>query len=486
MNIGNLFSNAELQFGHQYVAIPVVVWDAIAETAVVPHNYFPDLIADILSTGDKTIAELHELTNFDNDLIAHILECDLRGAVSKGIDKWHLNRTGFAREAAVVKTGILVFQSMLSGRLIPHPVRWNDSATVDYDLKENGFPRIEGGTKGKPVNLKLYVIKPADVELPDVSVDAIDDMWEEYETADAELAVSDFDGVKSEYIEKPEKIVSLSRHPVDGEDTVDFLLVRVDKHPDDDGLFSCFDPLQPTGRVPMEFLVEELERSMETDEGVRGAVGFEPPPIAPDLKDEIKGKYPNFPEKVIDEICRFLALKQKAPEGADRPWDRLDDAVLGRFQTMYECMLKEKDVLPLAESMRNQLAAVIDKRNCKEARSVLVYGLTRKNLQLDSNTLDLLTRIKVWSEAENPNASLKSLILRHLLTYFKPSNESVWFIDSLVKNKTFGETLKFIVEKAQARNTYAHNTADREKVDFNEIFGKAEEQLKLFNEGYKP
>ncbi len=482
MNIGNLFSNAELQPRERYVAIPVVVWDAIAETATVPRNYFSDLIASILSTGDRTIRELHELTNLDEDLVKHILECDLRDAVSKGIDRWHLNKSRPVREPAVVKTGLVVFQSMLSGRLIPHPVRRNDSAVVNYDRKENGFPRIHGGTKGKPINLDPYVVKPADGEVPDVFPADIDAMWDEYETADSELAVSDFDGVRSEYIERPENVVSLSKRPADEKDTVDFLLVRIEKL--DEELFRCFDPLQPTDRVPMEFLVEELKLRMETDEGLRGALGLSLPPILPDLKDEVKGKYPNFPERVIDEICRFLALKQKADEGENRPWDRLDDAVLGRFQTMYECMLKGKDVLPLSDVMHNHLEEVVSKRSCEKALSVLVSGLVRKNLQMDTETSKLLTRVRVWNEAETPNASLKSLILRHLLAYFRPTDASVWFIDSLVKNGTFAETLKFIVDMAQKRNTYAHNTADRERVDFDEIFGKAEEQLKLFNEVY--
>ena len=72
MNIGSLFCNADyLPKGH-YVALPVIVWDVVVEKAAIPRNYFSELIVKILSVEDKSIKELHDLTNLDEGLIGNV------------------------------------------------------------------------------------------------------------------------------------------------------------------------------------------------------------------------------------------------------------------------------------------------------------------------------------------------------------------------------------------------------------------------------
>ena len=193
MNIGALFCNSDyLPKGH-YVALPVIAWDIVVEKAAIPKNYFSELIVKILSVGDKSIKELHDLTNLDEGLIRHILDHDLKKVVSQTVDKLHLKGNATSDVVEIVRSRVTVLQSMVTGHLIPHPVHRNALTALDYDINEKGRPKICGGTKGKPSTISPYMIFPENIQLPDVTADDIDTMWDEYEYNDSELATSDYD-----------------------------------------------------------------------------------------------------------------------------------------------------------------------------------------------------------------------------------------------------------------------------------------------------
>lgn len=503
MNIGALFCNAENINGKDYVALPVIVWDLLILEAKVPYNYFSDLVVKILATGDKNIKEIHNLTNLDDNLIHYILEKDLGNVVKKTIEKYHLKEAVSTKSISTKKKRISVLQSLESGKLIPHPVHSNALKTIDYTLTDTNHPLIKSGTKGRPNDIKPFVIYP-NKNLPEITDKDIFNMWDEYEYNDSEIALSDNDDLKSEYIDKPNKIIGISKRECEP-NTCDYLLIKINKFEKNDqqnnelqqlscDLFNCSDLLEPTSDIPISFLTNELKSCLETNEKLSGFLGFETYEIPISFKDEIHAIYPNFTENVLNEVCRFLKLKDFLKELENNPqrdidefWN-LDDAILGRMQSMFECLLREKDVLPLPYKIKK----LIDQDNGKKYRSFeIINSLNRKHLQLDQQTIDMLTAKAVWANMEDERASLKSLILRHVLTFLKEnSSESntsnMWFVSQLVHHQMFNESIKFLVEMANIRNTYQHFHSERQELPCSkeEIFTKIEQQLKIFNEAY--
>lgn len=489
MDIGSLFCNSDDLPKGYYVALPVIVWNVLVEKATIPRNYFSELIKKILSVGDKSIKELYNLTNLDEGLIRHILGYDLKGSVSKSIDKWHLKESKNSEVLGIVRSRVTVLQSMTSGHLIPHPVYQNQLEAIDYELSEKGQPKICGGTKGKPSTINPYVIFPDNSEHPAITESDIYAMWDEYEYNDSELATSEFDGIKSEYIEQPERIVSITKRSRD-KDTLDFLLVKVNTFAENEQ-FECADLLEPTSNISMNFLTRELKMYMEKNKHLEVSLGLKEIEIPIELKDVISGKYPKLTNDVINEVCRLLTLKDKINEMA-KDENCMDDVLLSRFQTLYECILRGKDVLPLPDSITNIVNEITSTQNQtfnsrpRKPRDILISGLVRKGLTLDQEALELLCPKSVWRDVEKEAASLKSLLLRHLLVYLKSCKADAWFANQLVNKGKFKETIKFILDMAQIRNTYQHYYADRQRLpySYNDFFNIVEQQLAIINEVY--
>lgn len=485
MHVGALFCNVE-EFDKysRYVALPVIVWDVAIEQAMIPVNYFSDLIVKILTVGDRSIAELHSMTNLDENLIRHILERDLGDIVSKAIDKWHLRKAVSTQEIKKKRTRVTILQSLVTKKLIPHPVHRNALKTIDFELDNHGFPKIAVGSKGKPIEIRPYVIRPRELEADGITSDHINDMWDEYEFNDGEIASSDFDGFKSEYIDRPEHMQQPVRRMTEP-NTVDYLLVRVDTNLDS-GSFACYDLLEPSQDISMAFLDEELKQCMEEDEGLAPRLGIEKVEVPFDLRDSVKARYTKFSEKVIDEICRFLILKDRLKESASE-YERLDDAVLARFQTMYECLLRDNDVYPLPDALTRMVDDVSEakrnKKSSKTPRDYLIPALRRKNIQLDSETFKRLTSFDVWIDMGKDKPSLKSLIVRHLMVYLKSLSDNDWFGAKLAKKGVLEDTLKFLMATAQIRNGFQHYSDDRKVIEnYTEFFETVEKQLDIFNE----
>lgn len=489
MNIGSLFCNSDYQPKGHYAALPVIVWNVVVEKPAIPRNYFSELIVKILSVEDKPIKEIHDLTNLDEGLIRHILEYDLEKVVSKTIDRWHLKESVTSEVVEIKRSRITVLQSMISGHLIPHPVNQNHLKSLDYVLNDNGLPQICGGTKGKPSIINPYIIFPNNARYPDVIESDIYAMWDEYEYNDSELATSDFDGIKSEYIEQPERIVSVMKRSMD-KNTLDFLLVKVDTFAEDEQ-FECADLLEPTDRISIDCLTRELKICVEKDERLGVFLGLKKIDIPLELKDVISSKYPKLTDDVINEACRLFTLKEEVDEMAENE-ERMDDVLLSRFQTLYECILRGKDVLPIPNSIKNIINEITSiqrhesNTRPKNPKDVLIPGLVRKGLTLDSETLHLLCAKSVWRDLEKDSASLKSLILRHLLVYLKPDKADSWFVNQLVNKGVFNKDLKFILDMAQIRNTYQHYCANRQQLpySYDEFFNIVEQQLEIINEVY--
>lgn len=489
MTFGALFCNADcLSKGH-YIALPVIAWDIVIERAAIPRNYFSELIVKILSVTDKSIQELHDLTNLDERLIRHILEYDLGKVVFKSIDKWHLTENTNSEVLGIVRSRVTVLQSMLSGNPIPHPVYRNNLKILNYELNEKGRPKICEGTKGKPSAINPYIIFPNNTRYPDIIERDIYAMWDEYEYNDSELATSAFDGIKSKYIEQPEKIVSIIKRSMD-ENTLDFLLVKVNTFAEDEQ-FECADPLEPTTRIPMACLTRELKIYMEKDEKLGVSLGLKEIDIPLELKDVISSRYPKLTDNIINEACRLFTLKDKIDEMA-KDEDRMDDVLLSRFQSLYECILRGKDVLPLPDSILNVVNEITSTQRrdsntrTRNPKDVLIPGLVQKGLTLDSETLGLLYAKSVWRDLEKDSASLKSLVLRHLLIYLKSNKKYSWFVNQLVNKDIFNKALKFILNMAQIRNTYQHYHANRQQLpySYDEFFNIVEQQLEIINEVY--
>ncbi len=482
MNIGNIFCNVDvdcLPKGH-YIALPVIVWDVVVKKAKIPSNYFPALILKFLSVRDMSIEEIHDLTNLEERLILHILNYDLKRFVLKSIDKWHLKENVSSQAVEVVKTRVTILQSMTTGQLIPHPVYPNNLKASNYDIDEKTRPIIHGGTKGKPFTISPYVIFPNPTKLPEITEKDIDAMWNDYEDNDSELAISDYDGIKSEFIEPPERILSVSKRSLE-ENTIDYLLVKVNVY-DNGEQYDCQDLLEPTEEISMDFLTRELKTCIDNNENVAVYLGLKESTVSIEQKDIIASKYPNYPDAVLNEICRFLALKDKVDDNASVE-NRMDDIILSRLQTMYECLLRGKDVLPLS----NAVERLIDEDKPNYRSFALGSKLLDKKLTLENNVLKLFTAQNVWKNMTNPNASLKSLILRHLMMYFDPNPETdTWFITQLVTKGMFCDTLKFLMEMAQMRNHHSHFSDKREPIPYHyaDFFGKVEKQLEIFNEVY--
>lgn len=488
MNIGALFCNAGYPVKGHYVALPVIVWDVVVEKAAIPKNYFSELIVKILSVEDKSIKELHDLTNLDEGLIRHILEYDLEKVVSKTIDRWHLKESVSSEVVEIKRSRITVLQSMISGHLIPHPVYRNELTALDYELNDKNRPKICRGTKGKPSTIYPFIIFPNSTEFSDVTESDIYAMWDEYEFNDSELATSDFDGIKSEYIEQPERIVSITKRSDNS--SLDFLLVEVKAFADNEQ-FECVDLLEPTNRISMDCLTRELKNCLDKSDALKVSLGLKEIDIPLDLKDVISDKYPKLSDNVINEACRLFTLKGKINEMV-KDEERMDDILLSRFQSLYECILREKDVWPLPASITNIVNEITSAQRRdfnyrpKKPQDVLIPALIRKGLTLDSETLCLLYAKSVWRDLEKDSASLKSLILRHLLVYLKSDKADSWFVNQLVNKGVFNKALKFILDMAQIRNTYQHYHADRQQLpySYDEFFNIVEQQLEIINEVY--
>ena len=482
MEIANLFCNScECPKG-DYFALPVVIWDILVAEAEIPENFFSNLILDFLQTGDKTIHELHELTNLDESLVRYILEHDLRGQVTKGIDKWHVPEGNTKTETKIKKTRIVVLQSMLTGQLIPHPLKNGGLASIDYLQIEKGIS-IAGGTKGRPCNIKPFIVYPRPDEhgefAPDISQEDIYGMWKEYQQIDCDIAMSDYDDVKSGYIEQPDKIISIERRDTDS-GICNYLLVKVNKISEGEA-FQCIDMLEDNSKIPMEFLANELNVALEQNEKMGAFLGLKSIEIPITLRDRIQSRYPYFNDDIIIEICRFFVLKDILADDTDNSLD-LSDAFLTRMQNMYESILRTKNTLYDKELIK------ISRKDEQERRYYLEAGLRMRNLELDEVTKKALTNEDVWRNMTRKKPSLKSLLIRHLLFYLDhPKNPLAWFAALLDQNGLLKDDLKLIIELVNTRNIYDHFNTDRNPIPYPyiNIYNKIEKQLDILHEAYK-
>lgn len=482
MEIANLFCNScECPKG-DYFALPVVIWDILVAEAEIPENFFSNLILDFLQTGDKTIHELHELTNLDESLIRYILEHDLRGQVTKGIDKWHVPEGNTKTKTKIKKTRIVVLQSMLTGQLIPHPLKNGGLASIDYLQIGKGIS-IVGGTKGRPCNIKPFIVYPRPDEhgefAPDISQEDIYGMWKEYQQIDCDIAMSDYDDVKSGYIEQPDKIISIERRDTDS-GICNYLLVKVNKISEGEA-FQCIDMLEDNSKIPMEFLANELNVALEQNEKMGAFLGLKSIEIPITLRDRIQSRYPYFNDDIIIEICRFFVLKDILADDADNSLD-LSDAFLTRMQNMYESILRTKNT-PFNDELKK-----VAYKDEKERRYYLEGGLKMRGIELDESVKKTLMNESIWSNMTLPRPSLKSLLIRHLLFYlYHPTNSLSWFFTSIANKESLNENLKFIIEMANIRNSYDHFNNNRNSVPYPyiDIYNKIEKQLDILHEAYK-
>lgn len=482
MEIANLFCNSgELTQG-DYFALPVVVWDILVAEANIPENFFSNLIVNFLLTGDKTIQELHELTNLDEALIRYILEHDLKQKVTRGIDRWHVPEGISRTETKIKKKRIVVLQSMLTGQLIPHPLANGELASIDYQQSEKGIS-IVGGSKGKPCSIKPFVVYPKPNKSGgndhDISEEDIYDMWREYQQIDCDIALSDYNDIKSSYIEQPDKIISIEKRNQDP-DVCNFLLVQVKKISEGED-FLCIDMLEELPQIPMEFLKHELDTALEQNDKMGAFLGIKSIEIPITLQDRIQSKYPRFENDIITEICRFFKLKDLLADDTDNSLD-LSDAFLTRMQNMYESILRTRNT-----PFNDELKEVASKKD-QDRHYYLEGGLKIRNLKLDEDIKQKLTNDDVWRNMTRRNPSLKSLLIRHLIFYlYHPQNPKAWFTARLVKNGSLSDDLKFILELVNTRNIYDHFNANRKSIPYSYIgiYNRIEKQLDILHEAYK-
>lgn len=482
MEIANLFCNSgELTKG-DYFALPVVVWDILVAEANIPENFFSNLIVNFLLTGDKTIQELHELTNLDEALIRYILEHDLKQKVTRGIDRWHVPEGISRTETKIKKKRIVVLQSMLTGQLIPHPLANGELASIDYQQSEKGIS-IVGGSKGKPCSIKPFVVYPKPNKSGgndhDISEEDIYDMWREYQQIDCDIALSDYNDIKSSYIEQPDKIISIEKRNQDP-DVCNFLLVQVKKISEGED-FLCIDMLEELPQIPMEFLKHELDTALEQNDKMGAFLGIKSIEIPITLQDRIQSKYPRFENDIITEICRFFKLKDLLADDTDNSLD-LSDAFLTRMQNMYESILRTRNT-----PFNDELKEVASKKD-QDRHYYLEGGLKIRNLKLDEDIKQKLTNDDVWRNMTRRNPSLKSLLIRHLIFYlYHPQNPKAWFTARLVKNGSLSDDLKFILELVNTRNIYDHFNTNRKSIPYSyiDIYNRIEKQLDILHEAYK-
>lgn len=482
MEIANLFCNSgELTKG-DYFALPVVVWDILVAEANIPENFFSNLIVNFLLTGDKTIQELHELTNLDEALIRYILEHDLKQKVTRGIDRWHVPEGISRTETKIKKKRIVVLQSMLTGQLIPHPLANGELASIDYQQSEKGIS-IVGGSKGKPCSIKPFVVYPKPNKSGgndhDISEEDIYDMWREYQQNDCDIALSDYNGIKSSYIEQPDKIISIEKRNQEP-DICNFLLVRVKKISEGED-FQCIDMLEEQSKIPMEFLKNELDTALEQNEKMGAFLGIKSIEIPITLQERFQSRYPHFEDEITTEICRFFTLKDLLADDTDNSLD-LSDAFLTRMQNMYEGILRTKNT-----PFNDELKEVAFKKD-QDRHYYLEGGLKIRNLKLDEDIKQKLTNDDVWRNMTRRNPSLKSLLIRHLIFYlYHPQNPKAWFTARLVKNGSLSDDLKFILELVNTRNIYDHFNTNRKSIPYSyiDIYNRIEKQLDILHEAYK-
>lgn len=482
MEIANLFCNSDELTKGDYFALPVVVWDILVAEANIPENFFSNLIVNFLLTGDKTIQELHELTNLDEALIRYILEHDLKQKVSRGIDRWHVPEGDTRTETKIKKKRIVVLQSMLTGQLIPHPLANGELASIDYQQNEKGIS-IASGSKGKPCSIRPFVVYPKPNKyggnVLDISEEDIYDMWREYQQIDCDIALSDYSGIKSSYIEQPDKIISIEKRNQEP-DICNFLLVQVKKNSEGED-FQCIDMLEELPKIPMEFLKNELNIAIEQNDKMEAFLGIKSIEIPITLQDRIQCKYPRFENEIITEICRFFVLKDLLADDTDNSLD-LSDAFLTRMQNMYESILRTKNT-----PFNDELKEVAFKKD-QDRHYYLEGGLKIRNLKLDEDIKQKLTNDDVWRNMTRRNPSPKSLLIRHLIFYlYHPQNPKAWFTARLVKNGSLNDDLKFILELVNARNTYGHFNSNRKTIPYpyNDIYNRIEKQLDILHEAYK-
>lgn len=482
MEIANLFCNSgELTKG-DYFALPVVVWDILVAEANIPENFFSNLIVNFLLTGDKTIQELHELTNLDEALIRYILEHDLKQKVTRGIDRWHVPEGISRTETKIKKKRIVVLQSMLTGQLIPHPLANGELTSIDYQQSEKGIS-IVGGSKGKPCSIKPFVVYPKPNKSGgnnhDISEEDIYDMWREYQQNDCDIALSDYNGIKSSYIEQPDKIISIEKRNQEP-DICNFLLVRVKKISEGED-FQCIDMLEEQSKIPMEFLKNELDTALEQNEKMGAFLGIKSIEIPITLQERFQSRYPHFEDEITTEICRFFILKDLLADDTDNSLD-LSDAFLTRMQNMYESILRTRNT-----PFNDELKEVASKKD-QDRHYYLEGGLKIRNLKLDKDIKQKLTNDDVWKNMTRRNPSLKSLLIRHLIFYlYHPQNPLAWFTARLVKNGSLSDDLKFILELVNTRNIYDHFNTNRKSIPYSyiDIYNRIEKQLDILHEAYK-
>lgn len=482
MEIANLFCNSDELTKGDYFALPVVVWDILVAEANIPENFFSNLIVNFLLTGDKTIQELHELTNLDEALIRYILEHDLKQKVSRGIDRWHVPEGDTRTETKIKKKRIVVLQSMLTGQLIPHPLANGELASIDYQQNEKGIS-IASGSKGKPCSIRPFVVYPKPNKyggnVLDISEEDIYDMWREYQQIDCDIALSDYNGIKSSYIEQPDKIISIEKRNQEP-DICNFLLVQVKKNSEGED-FQCIDMLEEQSKIPMEFLKNELDKAIEKNDEMGDFLGIKSIEIPITLQDRIQSKYPRFENEIITEICRFFVLKDLLADDTDNSLD-LSDAFLTRMQNMYESILRTKNT-----PSNDELKEVASKKD-QDRHYYLEGRLKIRNLKLDEDIKQKLTNDDVWRNMTRRNPSLKSLLIKHLIFYLDhPKNPRAWFTARLVKNGSLSDDLKFILELVNTRNIYDHFNTNRKSIPYSyiDIYNRIEKQLDILHEAYK-
>ena len=424
-----------------------------------------------------TTQEISNLTNLDTSLINFILKNELGEYVNKTLNKsWHILKSRQATNPRIKCTRISVLQSLTTGNLIPHPVLRSDLKTIDYEYNGNGYPIISNGSKGKPMEESPYIISPINsTNIAEISEQDIFNMWKDYENNDSDLTMSNYEGAKSTFLICPDRITSIEQRP---SEHTSFLLVKKEIYgKNKESLY--YDLLEPCCNIQSDAIKEECEYGKEKDSSE------DDDELTFSLMSQIQCAYPNFNEHIHKKIRNLFKMRTNITDNTE---DSDIDTLLNRTQVLFEGILKEKDV-PLDKIRKFEDGVNKSLMSHISWKGIIKRKINNLYLNIDKDTIEGLLRDSIWKDVSTQNASLKALILRHLVNFvvYEKDKENNWFIGLLDYHNVLKDSMSFLVTVANIRNKYDHYNREENPLSWSieEFFKNVEKILKILNEVYK-
>ncbi|MBF0302722.1 MAG: hypothetical protein HQK73_06760 [Desulfamplus sp.] len=407
--------------GHHWIGIPVEIWSVFVIKNRAVTDILSSTVLRLVSTKAMSIEELHKLTSLDKDLLDYILSVELSAEVKAIGEIWKAEKTHNNIYQPIELKEFLILRSMVTGELIPRPASYDYDIMKEPDGFDKAYPFLSVGTKGKRFNITPFLLshinpKALKRELtPESVLEAWNIYLQDYSSAkdiygDDLLISADF---RLQAIRESSQI-----HSIDFKET-GYLLTTLMKAQEEFEGWSCSDPFG-IFREGLPVLMDSVKKEAETNSSFQNILEqYKPKPLPPniDVLNEIEKEFgKKTPKRLLSYLIKLHIVKE---EWRNTPKEAKENKTLKKEQLFTEMQKVLESLLRSVWKRKKALSFFkADVPNLRNERINLLNKIMKYYDLADKQDLipQYLAGKSIWINAEQPNPSLKSCLLKTLFS----------------------------------------------------------------------